>query len=157
MKSRALYYLFSTFSKGVAVTMFFTRPRRQVYGLSPLHLAIFANDFALVRDLVATGAPLEDRLRLLENHTPLHLAAELFRVDMVRLLVEAGADVNAQLDLQVVNPRVPVNIATGIDDDTCGTYHISPLHQVSNGKLNRTITRCVQSKLSTQQIRWRID
>ena len=63
-----------------------------------LQLAIFSGDLGVFHSLVSTGADLEARLPYFQNQTPLHLAVEFLEVDMVKLLIEAGADVRATFD-----------------------------------------------------------
>ena len=104
---------------------------RQIHNPSALHLAIYTNDHHLVRDLVCTGAPLENCLEQHENHTPLHLAVQFLQVDLVKLLVEAGADVNSQLDMVITRSQTPVYRILGLPTDTRGIVHVSPIHLVS--------------------------
>ena len=59
----------------------------------PLHVAAQENDIAAIQHLIAAGQPLNDFDIL--SKTPLHYAAEAGRLDVMRLLIEAGADVNA--------------------------------------------------------------
>jgi ankyrin repeat protein len=76
-------------------------------GQTALLLACAANEMSLVRDLLQAGAPpnLAGNLRLpdqtvLAAHaresslTPLHVAASSKNLDLVKLLVEFGADIN---------------------------------------------------------------
>ena len=63
-----------------------------------LQIAIFSGDIGVFHSLVAAGADLETRLPYFQNQTPLHLAVEFLEVDMVELLIEAGADVSATFD-----------------------------------------------------------
>ena len=92
---------------------------------SALHLAIYANDHDLVRDLVCTGAPLGNRLEHHKYHTPLHLAVQFLQVDLVKLLVEAGADVNSQLDMVITRSQAPVYRILGLPTNTRGIVHVS--------------------------------
>ena len=78
---------------------------------------------------MAAGAPLEDRLGYSENHTALHLAVELLDANAVRVLIEAGADVNSQLDLELMMHNELASVALGLGP-VSGTFHVRPLHQV---------------------------
>ena len=112
--------------KVCAVTVFGGNYLRQIHNPSALHLAIYTNDHDVVRDLVCTGAPLENRFEHHENHTPLHLAVQFLQVDLVKLLVEAGADVNSQLDMVITCSQAPVYRILGLPIDTCtrGIVHV---------------------------------
>jgi hypothetical protein len=83
---------------------FFAQHRAQVYaGDTVLHVAAFAHDADLVRDLVARGADVQARNR--RRAEPLHAAViggpgaaswePQEQVAAIRALVEAGADPNA--------------------------------------------------------------
>ena len=99
---------------------------------SALQMAILTNEYDVVHDLVAAGADLEERVSQLERITPLHRAIEFLRVDMVRLLVEAGADVDAKLDCYHLknNPTVTGALGATRFRAVKGTFHFSTLHQV---------------------------
>jgi len=61
--------------------------------LSDLHYAAGTGDGAKVRELIASGSPVNS----FENgSTPLHLAAQNGHLEVVTLLLEMGADVNAR-------------------------------------------------------------
>ena len=90
-------------------------------------MAISANELAVVRDLIATGADLEAHVSKRKNHTPLHLAVELLRVDMVKMLIEAGVDINATFHLDMYKPDSP---RTSWAVSCCGKSEVRPLHQV---------------------------
>ena len=62
--------------------------------MTALHFSCLFGDFGVARPLVAAGADLNKRTEEFEK-TALHLAIEFLFVDLVRLLVEAGADVTA--------------------------------------------------------------
>lgn len=64
-------------------------------GFTPLHLAVFFRNPAAARLLVARGAPLEAVADNPMRVRPLHSAAASGDTEVVRLLVEAGADVDA--------------------------------------------------------------
>jgi ankyrin repeat protein len=65
-------------------------------GWTPLHLACFFGQPALVEMLIAQGAEVNARSRNAAKNTPLHAAAAGRNRDAVRLLLEHGADVNAR-------------------------------------------------------------
>ncbi len=50
----------------------------------------------LVNDLIVLGANVDWQDYEIYNHTPLHMAAFYGRVKIVRMLIDAGADVNVQ-------------------------------------------------------------
>lgn len=66
--------------------------------------AIEQNDIEQLRQLIAEGQPLEQRDEA--GATPLMLAVSKNRVEMVKLLLEAGADVNAQMQETVAGSAV---------------------------------------------------
>ena len=101
---------------------------RRLRNLSALHTS---GEFDVARDLVCTGASLEDRLEGNENHTPLHLAVLFLQVDLLRLLVEAGADVNSQLDVATIQDGAPIQRILGLDEGVQGTIHVSPIYSPS--------------------------
>ena len=63
-------------------------------GWLPLSQAVWGNQLEAVRLLLARGASGDDRI-IEGGGTVLQMAAELDRVEMARLMVEAGADANA--------------------------------------------------------------
>jgi ankyrin repeat protein len=65
------------------------------YGYTPLHNAAIPGDDIAVRLLLATGR-IDLDARDHEGRTPLHVAAHHGRLDAARLLVDAGAAVNAR-------------------------------------------------------------
>jgi len=69
--------------------------QQDLVGRTPLHLAAFHNRKTIAEILIAKGVEIDARMR--QQVTPLHLlAAVTDNVDMARLLVEKGADVNAR-------------------------------------------------------------
>ncbi|ALG86601.1 ankyrin [Gordonia phthalatica] len=64
----------------------------------PLQQAAAANDAARVRELLARGAEIESRGH--QGRTPLVTATKNRAVDAARVLIDAGADVNAKDDIQ---------------------------------------------------------
>ena len=59
-------------------------------------MAAITGDLGVCQILVGAGADLEAYTSAKEKKTPLHFAVERLHVDIVKLLVEAGADVNAE-------------------------------------------------------------
>ena len=64
--------------------------------LTALHYSCLFGDFGVSKCLVGAGADLERRMAD-PKMTALHIAIEQVNVNLVQLLVEAGADVNAML------------------------------------------------------------
>ena len=67
-------------------------------GATLLHLAVLADQRGVVEFLSENGADLRARAKDEHGGTPLHWAAALGRMEMVKLLVTSGADVNAPDD-----------------------------------------------------------
>ena len=65
-------------------------------GWTPLHLACFFNHPAIVEALILYGADVQARSRNTMQNAPLHAAAAGRSREAVRILLEHGADVNAQ-------------------------------------------------------------
>jgi uncharacterized protein len=65
-------------------------------GWTPLHLACFFNHPAIADALIGSGADVQARSRNPMQNTPLHAATAGRSRDSVRILLEHGADVNAQ-------------------------------------------------------------
>jgi uncharacterized protein len=65
-------------------------------GWTPLHLASFFGHPDLARFLVQSGAPVDVRSTNAMTNTPLHAAIAGRKAELVKLLLEAGADANAQ-------------------------------------------------------------
>ena len=66
------------------------------YGKNALHWVAFDGNEAMVRELIISGADVNDRVA--KGGTPLHLAAYNGHARVVRLLIEHGASVNARTD-----------------------------------------------------------
>jgi ferric-dicitrate binding protein FerR (iron transport regulator) len=67
-------------------------------GATLLHLAVLADQRGVVEFLSENGADLRARAKDEHGGTPLHWAAALGRIEMVKLLAASGADVNAPDD-----------------------------------------------------------
>ncbi len=65
-------------------------------GWTPLHLACFFNQPAIAEALILGGADVQARSRNAMQNAPLHAAAAGRSRESVRILLEHGADVNAQ-------------------------------------------------------------
>ena len=65
-------------------------------GWTPLHLACFFDHPAIAEALILYGADVQARSRNAMQNAPLHAAAAGRSRDSVRILLEHGADVNAQ-------------------------------------------------------------
>jgi len=65
-------------------------------GWTPLHLAAFFGHTAAVKALLEAGAPVNERGKNPMANLPLHAAAAGRKVDIVILLIENGAAVNAR-------------------------------------------------------------
>ena len=64
-------------------------------GWLPLSQAVWGNQLEIARFLLANGASGDDRIAE-DGGTVLQMAADLDRVEMARLMIEAGADMNAK-------------------------------------------------------------
>jgi ankyrin repeat protein len=64
-------------------------------GWLPLSQAVWGNQLEIVRILLAHGASADDRI-IETGETVLQFAVELDRIEMARLMIEAGADPNAK-------------------------------------------------------------
>ncbi|MCB0374771.1 MAG: ankyrin repeat domain-containing protein [Sinomicrobium sp.] len=62
--------------------------------ISPFHMAIVKGDFETVKKLVSMGAEVNERAS--NGMTPLMFAARYNRIDILRFLIEAGADLKAK-------------------------------------------------------------
>ena len=62
-------------------------------GENALHVAVIRNDYEIAKELIELGIQINARGDL--GHTPLHEAASMGNLNMVKLLVESGADVHA--------------------------------------------------------------
>ena len=83
----------------------------------------------MFRCLVAAGADLEMRMGCL-GYTALQLAVFLHDVDMVRILVEAGADVNAKADGRTVKDMSSCPLPERFFEGS-NPIPVCPLHLVS--------------------------
>jgi ankyrin repeat protein len=62
-------------------------------GENALHVAVIRDEIAIARELIGLGIEINARGDL--GHTPLHEAASIGNIDMVKLLVDSGADLHA--------------------------------------------------------------
>ncbi len=72
--------------------------RRHLGGKGSLHLAAVEGDVGAVRRLLAARASPDKGLAALGGHTPLYMAVEAQKHDVVRTLLAGAADVNAAKD-----------------------------------------------------------
>jgi len=80
-------------------------------GWTPLHLAAYFGQVAMVRFLLAEGALLDEYSRNAYGNLPLHAAiAGRQSVPLVRLLLDEGADPNARAAMGLT----PLHVAAGI-------------------------------------------
>lgn len=90
---------------------------RSPLGRTPLHQAVIEGDRAQVEAWLAAGAEVDAAVRSREPYAsswgdrPLHYAARAGRVDLARVLLEGGADVNAANDRGVT----PLHRAVQVD------------------------------------------
>src|SRR5215469_3520309 len=67
-------------------------------GMTPLHWAVYSNNFEVAELLVGAGADVKAVTRV-DSSTPLLMAATNGNIQVMDLLVKAGADVNAASSL----------------------------------------------------------
>lgn len=65
-------------------------------GWTPLHLAAFFGHTSCAKALIDAGAPVNERGKNQMSNLPIHAAAAGRKVDMIILLIESGASVNAR-------------------------------------------------------------
>ncbi|CAD6208853.1 GSCOCG00010682001-RA-CDS, partial [Cotesia congregata] len=87
-------------------------------GKIPLLLAVEAGNQSMCRELLAQQAPEQLRATTPAGDTALHLAARRRDVDMVRILVDYGA----QVDMQNGEGQTPLHIASAEGDETLVKY-----------------------------------
>ncbi len=116
---------------------------RNEYGHTPLHAAQTAE---IAKMLLAAGANIHARTTDItdqrNNRTPLHIASEMGRVDVVKVLLAAGADVRAQnkggdtpLHFAAARGRVEAVkalLAGGSDVDIRSKLGFTPLHEAAS-------------------------
>ena len=114
-------------------------------GATALHMAAITGDLGVCRILVGAGADLEAHTSGEEQKTPLHFAVERLHVDIVELLLEAGADVNAEVTL------IHRNFSNRqLREIVCLKYH--PLHLVS---LHKALFLLLYSFHPIAEIKWK--
>ena len=97
-----------------------------------LHITSNNGDVTTFHRLVAAGADLEARVTNTESQTALHFAVEFLNVDEVKVLVEAGADVNALMgSVSCSFPGTPREKSFGAKEGRGGQLSLRPLHRVS--------------------------
>lgn len=67
-------------------------------GLTALHFAAVQNHVVAANELLNKGVPVDVRAPAKNNTTPLHWAAYNESIDVIRLLIKKGADINAKAD-----------------------------------------------------------
>jgi len=110
----------------------------------PLHAAVQGNTREQVAELLAAGYELNDFDD--EGHTPLHHAARAGNLPMMRLLIEAGANVNAhdaasigETPLGAIAANCTFEVAqllveAGADPTIPGWMGVSALHRARERK-----------------------
>ncbi|MET3026445.1 ankyrin repeat domain-containing protein [Flavobacterium sp. UW10123] len=66
-----------------------------IYSNSPFHLAISKGDVESVKKFISYGA---DVNKIVNNMTPLMVAARFNQVEIIKILLEKGADLSAEND-----------------------------------------------------------
>ncbi|TCD54659.1 ankyrin repeat domain-containing protein [Alloscardovia theropitheci] len=110
------------------------------YGCSPLYTqATFGKD--TVKLLYELGADIQFANK--SGNTPLHAAAEYFRVETVRFLIEKGANVHAQNQ----RGQTPLSLAL----ISCRGQHIIPTVKIANMLISAgaTVTPAMSERVST--------
>jgi ankyrin repeat protein len=127
---------------------------RDAVGRSPLHRAVAFADLAKVEALLDAGADVNDGVRSDEpinsnwGDTPLHIAAQDGREQIVRLLIARGADVNrandrgnTPLHRAVEYPGVVTALLdAGAKPNAPDAQGRTPLHWAAIGGANSTMT-----------------
>ncbi len=81
---------------GAEINATFVAPGVPGSGVTPLHLAVLADQGEIVRFLIGKRADLDARARDEHGGAPLHWAAALGRVAIAGQLIDAGAEINAR-------------------------------------------------------------
>lgn len=84
------------------------------FGVSPLGLAVLRNFPEAARVLIESGANVElastNEQRTFTRHTPFFFAAARGYSDLVAMMLERGANVNAKLDTSHISPRIEIRM-----------------------------------------------
>ena len=92
------------------------------FGMTSLHIAVMRNDFNTTKALLDAKADPDPRLHVVK-FTPLHLAVQTDpNLDIIQLLVDAGADMNATCSLYWTNQREPVFLAIRTSMEEMGVH-----------------------------------
>jgi ankyrin repeat protein len=85
--------------------------------------AVWSGDLAAVNAMIADGADVN--AADLPRHPPLHLAIEQQWIEIVRRLIDAGAEINRALE----GGWTPLVHAIDIESDAAGQVHSEPGHE----------------------------
>ncbi len=115
--------------------------------MAAIHELVEEQDYGVVRDCIQRDPSIVCLPDALGNH-PLHIAADAGDIEIVKLLIDSGADVNARGDAL----RTPLHFAAsagladvalflaqrGADLAALDSAHRSPLYCAAQGQLDRT-------------------
>jgi ankyrin repeat protein len=107
--AKNIKFLIFFISKGSDV-----KAKDDYYGITPLHVAAFANDIETVKLFISKGANVNAKDDNADNgtgNTPLHFAAEHGSVEVVKFLISKGADAKAKNN----DDKTPLDVAKSWD------------------------------------------